>query len=441
MRILSECFAAGVILVAGPLRLAAQPADVPGGVLERLARLEEDNRALRREIAELRKESAARAPAAMEERLEIQERRIEEHSQTKVEAGQSFPVRLSGVLVANVFHNGRHAAGLDTPVAASRNPGRAAAGLSFRQSIVGFEYRGPATLWGGQVHGSVFFDFFDGLAESTFPPARLRTAVLAVDWSTRSLSVGLDKPLFSRRDPSTFSYAGVSPLTGSGNLWRWQPQIRFEQRLKVSAATLLSAQAAVVQTTEESGLPAGLSTALLERRRPGFQGRLQIGHRFDETRRLEIAPAVHVSESHFAGTGLRSSLFALDFFANPWSRLELSGVFFTGQNVHHFGALRQSYFTRAGRIEPVRSRGGWGQFSVPLASRFTLNVFGGIHDDRNSDITQGGIGVNRTGAANIMYRAAPNVFLTLEALQLRTTYLGAGTKTNNRYDLAVAYLF
>jgi hypothetical protein len=49
--------------------------------------------------------------------------------------------------------------------------------------------------------------------------------------------------------------------------------------------------------------------------------------------------------------------------------------------------------------------------------------------------------VNRTGAANVQYRIAPNVIVSLEALQIRTTHLESGLFKNNRYDLAVAYLF
>jgi hypothetical protein len=40
-----------------------------------------------------------------------------------------------------------------------------------------------------------------------------------------------------------------------------------------------------------------------------------------------------------------------------------------------------------------------------------------------------------------MFRLAPNVVLSFEALQMRTTPVGGPTRHNNRYDLAIAYLF
>jgi hypothetical protein len=71
----------------------------------------------------------------------------------------------------------------------------------------------------------------------------------------------------------------------------------------------------------------------------------------------------------------------------------------------------------------------------------TFNVFSGMQDDRDSDLVQGNIGRNLQAAANAMFRLAPNVVLSFEALQIRTTPVGGATRHNNRYDLAIAYLF
>ncbi|MGH9675294.1 MAG: hypothetical protein ACRD44_19150 [Bryobacteraceae bacterium] len=410
-------------------------------ILDRLTRLEEENRALRRELDEIRREVAGRSSPRVDERLDIQERRIDEQAQSKVEAAQKFPIRFSGMLLANLFRNGTHSGGQDTPTIAARNEGRGTAGLTLRQSIFGMEYHGPSSAWGSRVRGSMSFDFFDGFAETGFPPVRLRTADITLDWASRSLSFALDKPLISLRDPSSLSYSGVSPLTGSGNLWRWHPQIRFEQRATVSESSSLHAQFALVQTTEESGLPAGFTAAQLERRRPGLQGRLQWRNDFGEDRRFEVAPSFHVSRTHIAGASPSSRVIALDWLVKPARWLELSGLFWGGQNVHHFGALRQGFTMIGNEIVPVHSRGGWGQVSFPVTGRVTFNVIGGVHDDRNRDLVAGGIDSNRTTAINTIYRLAPNVLMSLEALRLRTVYVGAGGRTHNRYDLAVAYLF
>jgi hypothetical protein len=294
---------------------------------------------------------------------------------------------------------------------------------------------------GAKIRGSFFLDFYNGNTEPTYNYARIRTASIGLDWDTRSLLIGIEKPIFAPREPNSLMQLGISPLTASGNLWRWQPQVRFEQRVQASESLHLRAQIGVLQTSEEFGVPpAGVPG--LDRRRPGLEGRFEISRRLDDNRRIEIAPGFHASTSHAAAGSAASNLFSLDWFANPWQKLEFSGAFFTGQNVAHFGALRQGFRVRpAGGLLPIHSRGGWAQFTFLATDRLSFNVYGGQHDDRNSDLTPGGIGKNLSGAANIMFRLAPNVITSFEILQNRTTYLGPGTFKNNRYDLAVAYLF
>jgi len=53
----------------------------------------------------------------------------------------------------------------------------------------------------------------------------------------------------------------------------------------------------------------------------------------------------------------------------------------------------------------------------------------------------GGIGKNQAYGVNLIYRLAPNVLVSLETTQVRTSYLGSGNRLNNHYDLALAYLF
>jgi len=438
---------ATLLLALAAPALPQAPVDLER-LLLRLERVEQENAKLQRELAALRDEmrklqpaSQSSPPAAeLEERLDIQERRVSEHAQIKLESAHRFPIRLTGMALANVFLNGPHANGLDTPVVASREPGRATGGLTVRQSVLGLEYSGPATFLGGQVRGSIFMDFFDGLSQTSFGPMRMRTAAIELDWKTRGIAFMQEKPLIAIRDPSTFSYAGISPLTGSGNLWRWQPQIRFEQRFSLAEQTVFRAQAAFYQTSEDAGYTAG-AIHDLERRRPALQGRFGLEHRWGAGRNVEFAGGFHTSQTHIEGQSLPSRLFMLDWAVTPWRNVQLTGTFFRGKNIHHFGALRQGFVYAGGVYRPVESTGGWAQIAVPLTSRLTWNMFGGIHDDRERDLLSGGIGANRTGAANIQYRIAPNTIVGLEAMQIRTAYVGSGVKLNNRYDLFVAYLF
>ena len=431
-----------VWLLASPAVLAAQPATDVSKILERLSKVEEENNRLRDEIRDLKSAvTALRAvdPVETREKLDIQERRIEEQAQTKVEASQRFPIRITGMALFNTFYNTRNANNADIATTAAPVASRAVGGATFRQSVFGLEFNGPQAIWGGKVRGSLMTDFYDGATEANAPPIHIRTASIEINWKTTSLLAGLQKPIFNPREPNSLMTVGISPLTASGNLWRWQPQVRLDQRAIFSPSTELRAQVGVYQTSEDSGVPAN---PVLRRRRPGFEGRFELAHRFDDTRRIEVAPGFHFSTTQVGGLSVPSRLASIDWFTNPWSRLEFSGFLFNGQNIHHFGAFRQGFrLLPSGEAIPVHSRGGWGQFTILATDRLSFNLFGGIHDDRESDLARGAIGRNRSHAGNVMYRLAPNVIVSFEALQTRTTYIGAGERLLNRYDLALAYLF
>src|SRR5262249_2775834 len=138
-----------------PLFLGAQTQPEIAGILERLDRLERENRALTEEVRALRAKldgtasvssqtvpdavpanPAAMPSARLEEKVDIQGQRIEEQAQTKVEASQKFPIRLTGMAVFNLFQNSKQSGGNDYPVvAAATGPRRA--GATMRQSILG----------------------------------------------------------------------------------------------------------------------------------------------------------------------------------------------------------------------------------------------------------------------------------------------------------------
>lgn len=419
------------IFVLAAMPLAAQDL---ASILARLEKLEAENRELRGEVRQLREIVESGKPT-LPERLDIVEKRVEEQASAKVEATNRYPVELTGMALFQAFYNTRGSNSVDVPTQAAATPGRAAAGASVRQSVIGLRYRGPETFLGGKISGSMFMDFWDGNTEGAAPPFRVRTTELTVDWKTRSISMGLMKPLISPHDPNSLAYVGIDPLTSSGNLWRWQPQVRFEQR-----AGWFRAQAAVMQTSEDStGAPANL---LNNRRRPGLQLRGSAVHQFDDIRRIEVGAGGHFSQSRVGAFDLPSRIASIDWLVTPFSKLIWSGTYFAGENVHHLGALRQSFRVAPnGEISTVHSKGGWTQFSVPATPRLTFNIYGGVHDDRNRDLNRGQNGSNRSGAANVMYRLAPNVILGFEALQIRSNFVGTFNRRMNRYDLSVAYLF
>jgi hypothetical protein len=453
----------GPVFALWPTLLAAQTQPQIAAILERLDRLESENRTLIEEVRALRArlEGAATAPApapraemapppvaaapeaapppTVEERLDVQEQRIAEQAQTKVEASQRFPIRLTGMALFNTYYNSPTSGSAQYPVTASA-PGPRSAGATLRQTIIGLEYRGPSTFLGGTIHGSVYMDFAGGAANQA---VRLRTGSIEIDWKSRSLMVGVEKPIFNPREPSSLAQVAVSPLTGAGNLWLWLPQARLEQDFAFGRNSGLRAQVGVLQTREVGPYPGGAPfTGALEAARPALEGRFELFHKLDDERRLEIAPGFHTSTTHVAGLSVPSNLFSTDWFFNPWRRLELSGAFYTGQNVAPLGeGYQQGYGIYYGRAYAVASRGGWAQLTIHTLPRLDFHLFSGQQDDENERLDTGRIAKNLLFGGNLYYRLAPNVIVALETTQLRTVYVNQPVRLNNHYDLALAYLF
>lgn len=433
-------------------------------VLARLDRIEKENLALTAELHSLRKELAAlhvgtpevaraavaatdgQAPAPEEtppeDQQQVVENRIAELAQTRVEASQKYPIRITGMALFNAYVNGRNNNEVDNPTTASRNPGDATGGGTLRQSTLGLLFNGPAVFGGGKVSGSVYMDFFGGSTSSIGHIARLRTAGIHLDWANTSIMAGQDKPLISPRDPDSLAQVGVSPLTGAGNPWLWQPQVRVEQRFSVGNDGGLRAQLGVYQTAVLNYTGDSTYVPPAEASRPGIEGRLELWRRWGDTGRLEIAGGMHYNRNHVGPVSVPSNIYSADWFFRPMAKLEFSGMLFHGRNVATLGALRPGFTILSdGRVIPVVSNGGWAQMRIPITSRLAFNMYGGQQTNAESDILPGNISSNAAYFSNLMYRLAPNVILSMEGGQVRTNYFRVGNRLNDHYDLAIAYLF
>ncbi|MBI3667325.1 MAG: hypothetical protein HY236_14050 [Acidobacteria bacterium] len=455
-------------LVIGAMPARSQTAVNLEAITQRLERLEQQNtelltevRLLRQELTKAKQETPAGAlerPAEsastaarleeLEEKLEVQAGRVAEQDQVKVETTHRVPVRLTGMALFNLFSNTQHGGGADNPVVASAASAPANSGATLRQSVLGLEFEGPEAVLGGRFRGSFIMDAFGGDSEVLYQTVRLRTAFIEGQWNSRSFLVGQEKPIFAPREPNSLAQVGVSPLTAAGNLWRWRPQARFEQRLTLGPGQELSARIGVSQTYEEGARITPELYSTLASKRPALEGRFQFAHKFDDRRRIEIAPGFHVSQTHVAGASVPARAFSLDWFLNPIERIEFTGAWFFGRNLAKLGGggggqgftivtVAPGQF----RVIPVRTRGGWAQVTFVATPRLSFNLYGGEDDPNNFDLAPGGIARNMAYAANIFYRLANNVVIGGEASQVRTWFLNGQRPLNNHYDLALAYLF
>jgi hypothetical protein len=415
-------------------------------ILERLDALERQNQALLSELHALREEiKASRSDVSshkqeqIEERLDVSEKRIQEQAQTKVESSQRFPITLSGMLLFDAFYNTQEPPQYGQSEAGSAYG--AVGGATLRQSILGLEFRGPQLPGGGQVHGSLSMDFF---SQSPYydDVFRIRTGVLSLDWTRRSLIVGQDKSLISPLQPTSFARVGLPPLDGAGNLWLWRPQIRYEERVPITTKTKATLEAGLLQTDERYSLGYLGSEVLLNASRPAIQGRVALRHEWREESRVAVGFGFHSSESHVLGRSIPSRVLSLDVSVKPVAKFELTGTLFHGKNFADIGGGPPGITITPQNVPiPIHGTGGWLQLAFPVSNRLTFDLYGGRQLNDARDLVSPAILRTFTYAGNVLYHLGPNVVLGFEASQQRLEYLDLHQLLTNRYDASVAYLF
>jgi hypothetical protein len=450
------------LLALFPLVSAAQDLnrDQMARILERLDVLEQQNRSLLSEIQALREQVSKTAPpqtvtvepaapaettaeAPPSERLAVAEQEIRDLEQSKVESDHRNPVQLTGMVLFNAFRNGRYAQDAQYPTSTSLEMEPRGSGATLRQSIIGLKFQAPEKIWGMDVSGSAYMDFFGGTGTALGQMVRLRIASVDFAWRNTTLTVAQDKPILAPREPDSLAQVGVSPLTGAGNLWLWSPQVRLEQRFHFGETAGLRAQIGVYQTAEVPVPYPPEPGETVAGTRPALQGRFVFWKQTGSDSRLEIAPGFHVSDSHVFGVVVPSRIASLDWRVPMGRRFTLTGQGYHGENMGVIGGLRQPSISDEtfALTHAVRGAGGWAQLKFQPASRLTFDFFGGQEDDFTRDLGAGQIGKNQNYGANMIYRLMSNVLASFEWSYLRTTYIGFGDRINRHYDLAFAYLF
>jgi hypothetical protein len=438
-----------------PALLSAQQKTDLQQILDRLERIEQENKNLAEEVRALRLELAASrggvapaVPAAnappLAERVDVNEQRIAEQAQSKVEASQKLPITLTGMVLFNTFLNGRASGGAEYPTVAAPGNSSSAGGATLSQSVIGLKFQGPEIFGGGRLSGSTYFDAWGGNPTNSLNHTiRLRTATVEIDWKNTTILAGQDKPIVSPREPYSLAQVAVSPLTGAGNLWLWAPQVRIDQRFSLGERTGLTAQAGVYETSEPAySARGGDNSSLGSNPRPAIEGRFEFWRKFGENARIEIAPGFHESTSHAGGFSAPSRLGTVDWLIQPVAKVQFTGMMFYGENAAGLGGLRQGFTVfNDQRAVAIGTAGGWAQLSYLATKRLTFNLFAGQENDRAADLLSGDVHRNVMYGGNAIYRLGSNVLLGAEISQARTNYFLLPSRLNNHYDLALGYLF
>jgi hypothetical protein len=403
----------------------------------------------------------------LEESEELAAARLEEHSQTKIESASKYRVRLSGIILLNLFTNRGNTDSIDVPQIAEPqdkllgSPG--SFGGTLRQSIIGLDVFGPQVA-GAHTSASVKFDFAGGFPYQANGVSeglvRLRTANMRLDWKNTSLVAGQDYLFFAPLSPTSIATLAVPPLSYAGNLWAWTPQVRVEHRLTLAENSTLTLQGGILDNLtgvtpqawdgrypswgEQSGHPAFAARVALVQKVLGQNMTLGFG-------------GFYGREDWGLDRNLRNVAGTVDLTLPLGRFFGFTGFFYRGQAVAGLGGgIGQSVLWSGDIMDPstvfhgLKAEGGWAQLKFTPRSNFEINGGYGQDNPFARDLRRYGpngsylgslLSRNQSPFANFIYRIKSDVMFSLEYRHLNTTFLDAGSQRLHHVNAALAYSF
>jgi hypothetical protein len=403
--------------------------------------------------------------ASLEESSQMLSSKVDDQYQTKIEAASKYRMRLSGIVLLNLFANHGYVDNQDFPtwaIPTLPNLSGQTLGASLRQSEIGLEVFGPRLL-GARTTGNLQVDFSGGFADTldgvNLGLIRLRTASLRMDWKNTSLVAGQDNAFVSPLSPTSFASLAVPALGYAGNLWGWIPQVRVEHRIEFSPEQYLTLQGGIMDnvtgelpfSTFERPAQAGESSG-----QPAYAARIAW------TRQVFGMPLTMGTAGYYS----RQSWIAnqpVDGWAGmtDWSiplgrRISLTGEFYRGRAIGGLsgGIGRSVVFSGDpnpyAQLRPLNSVGGWSQLKFEASPKLEFNGALGVDSAFARDIRGfplspsyfgAGLLQNRGGLLNFIYRPRSDLLLSGEFRHLRTFDIDRGTPTAEQVNLMVGILF
>jgi len=190
----------------------------------------------------------------IEEEQQFIDAKVNDQYQTKVESGSKYRLRLSGMVLLNLYDTRGAVNNQDFPEISTRLGllnSRSAFGGTLRQSQIGLDVFGP-DIAGAHTSANVKFDFAGGFPSTENGVSqglvRLRTGVIRFDWNTTSVVAGQDRLFFAPLAPTSLATLAIPALSYAGNLWNWTPQVRVEHRHNLSENSNLLFQAGILDS-------------------------------------------------------------------------------------------------------------------------------------------------------------------------------------------------
>jgi regulator of replication initiation timing len=408
--------------------------------------------------------SAEVSSNSLQESMQLLGSKIDDLYQTKVESASKYRVRLSGIVLFNLFSNRGTPDNLDVPsYITGPNQGNGEFGATMRQSEIGLEVFGPK-VFGARTSVSLSADFgggfpntWNGVDAGIF---RLRTASARLDWDNTSIVAGQDDLFISPVSPSSYASLLVPAFNFAGNLWAWTPQIRVEHRFNIADGESIALQGGVLDNlTGEFPYDSYFRSAGPGESsgQPGFALRTAWNKKIDG-QTLTVGAAGYYSRQDYGyGHTLDGWAGMLDWQLPLTSRWSLNGEFYRGRALGGLDAAFGRSVIYEGNpgysTTPILAQdtvGGWMQLKLRATPKLEFNTGYGTDNPTASEARKGYASEsyvgpfyvqNRAVLGNMIYRPRSNLLLSAEYRYFQTFQLDSPSTNGQQINMMMGILF
>ena len=416
--------------------------------------------------ADVHADKSMQHAATLEEEYQLLSGKIDEQYQTKLESVSKYRMRLSGIVLLNLFSNTGTVDNLDIPALAyARPPGGTdgSFGGSLRQSQIGLEVFGPK-LAGARTTADLQLDFGGGfprvLNGVNFGLLRLRTGTVRIDWDHTSIIAGQDGLFFSPSAPTSFASLAVPAFSYTGNLWGWIPQVRIEHRIALGENSNLLLQGGILDS--ESGEAPTFATyrtpqAGERSRQPAYATRMAWTRTvFGQPLRIGVA-GYYGRQNYWFDRNIDAWAGMTDVDLPLGRQFSLSGKFYRGKGLGGLGGGIGRSVLFSGdpgslytEIRALNSAGGWAQLKYRPASKLEFNGAFGQDSPYAADLRafpnpqsygDPTLTRNQGSMVNVIFRPRSDLLFSAEYRHLKTFTINSPTSNADHVNLMMGVLF
>ena len=404
--------------------------------------------------------------ARLQDQYDLLAGKVDDQYQTKVESASKYRVRLSGIVLLNLFSNQGSVDNVDFPSLATQNPPGSSGGSfggTLRQSQIGLEVFGPR-LGEVRTHADLQMDFAGGFPQTLNGVStglfRLRTGTIHFDWERTSIVGGQDGLFFAPQQPTSFASLATPALAYSGNLWNWVPQLRVERRMQLGEDTKLLLQGGILDgLTGEPPIAQSyrVPQAGESGRQPAYAARAAFTHNVFGQPFTLAAAGYYNREDYSYGRVVNGWAGMADWNLNFGQHVVLSGEFYRGAAIGGLGGGigRSVLFSDnpsypATLVQPLNTVGGWAQLKLRATPKLEFNAAFGEDDPSDADLHRYSysqayfdpkLARNETEFGNVIYRLRSDLLFSAEYRHLQTSNIMNNKYSAGQVNLVMGVLF